>query len=66
MEPTTDHERAIAQAVDEKFRRDPSVPPASVIVDLAVSLDFFMSASDSSFLVRYVRWRSDHPDAPRP
>ena len=60
MEPTTDHERAIAQAVDEKFRQDPSVPVGSIVADIAASLDFLMSASDSKFLFLYSQWRSDH------
>jgi hypothetical protein len=56
MEPTNDHERAIAKAVDEKF--------LSLVRDIAVSLDFAMSKSDSQFLVRYVQWRLDHPASP--
>ena len=35
MEPTNDHERLIAQSVDEKF--------LSLIRDIAISLDFVMS-----------------------
>ncbi len=63
MEPTTDHERAIVQAVDEKFRQDPSVSLGFIVSDIAVCLDFLMSASDSKFLVLYSQWRSSHPEA---
>jgi hypothetical protein len=56
MEPANEHERAIAGAVDEKF--------LSIIRDMAISLDFVMSPSDSQFLVRYVQWRLDHPARP--
>ena len=64
MEPQTDDERAIARAIDEKFRQDPAVPFASIVPDVAVSLGFLMSASDSKFLIRYFQWRSNHPETP--
>ena len=60
MEPTNDHERVIAQAVDKKFLQEPS-DRDSIIRDTAISLDFVMSPSDSQFLVRYVQWRLTHP-----
>jgi hypothetical protein len=60
MEPTNDHERLIAQAVDEKFLEDPG--NQSTARDIATSVNFIiMSPSDSQFLVRYVQWRRDHP-----
>ena len=63
MEPTNDHERLIAQAVDEKFLEDPD--NQSTVRDIATSLNFIiMSPSDSQFLVRYVQWRRDHPISP--
>jgi hypothetical protein len=61
MEPTNDHERAVAQAVDEKFLEDPGTSHPSIVRDIAMSLDLKMSHSDSQFLVRYVRWRLIHP-----
>jgi hypothetical protein len=64
MEPTTDHERAIAQAVDEKVLGDPGNLLATIIAEVAESLDFVMSASDSQFLVNYVQWRRTHPISP--
>jgi hypothetical protein len=60
MEPTTDHERAIALGVDARFLENLS-NDYTIIRDVAESLDFVMSASDSQFLVRYVHWRSIHP-----
>jgi len=57
MDPINDHERAIAQAVDEKFREDPGDRQHVIIRDVAESLDFVMSVSDSQFLVSYVQWR---------
>ena len=58
MEPTNDHERAIAQAVDEKFREDPSNRHHLILRDVAMSLDFATSPSDTQFLVRYTQWRA--------
>ena len=60
MELTNDHERMIARAVDEKILEDPSDSHHSVVRDVAVSLDFVMSPSDSEFLVQYVQGRLDH------
>ena len=60
MEPTNYHERVIAQMVDEKFLEDPGNRHHSIVGDIAVSLDFIMSTSDSQFLVRYVQWRLTH------
>lgn len=60
MDPTNDHERAIAQAVDKKFLEDPG-HSRHVIAAVAESLDFIMSVSDSKFLVSYVQWRRAHP-----
>lgn len=57
MDPTNDHEQAIAQTVDKKFLEDPGNRQHAIIRDVAESLDFVMSASDSQFLVSYVRWR---------
>ena len=64
MEPTNDHERSIAKAVDEKFQKDPSIPYASIVTDISMSVGFLMSTSDTKFLIRYSKWRSDHPVDP--
>ena len=60
MEPTNDHERAIARAVDSKFLEYPGNRHHAIIRDVAESLDFVMSVPDSHFLVRYVQWRHAH------
>jgi hypothetical protein len=64
MEPTNDHERAIVQAIDEKFFKDPACTYGTVVVDVAMSLSFLLSASDAKFLIRYSRWRSSQPVIP--
>jgi hypothetical protein len=64
MEPSNDHERAIAEAVDAKSLKDPGNSHHSIVRDIAMSLDFIMSHPDSQFLVHYVRWRLTHPIGP--
>ena len=64
MEPTNDHERAIAKAIDEKFLKDPACTYGSVVVDVAMSVSFLLSAADAKFLIRYSRWRSSRPVIP--
>jgi hypothetical protein len=60
MEPTNLHELVIAQAVDKKFREDP-IDRSAIIRDVALSLDFDMSASETHFSIGYVQWRLAHP-----
>jgi len=66
IEPATDHERAIAKAVDEKFQENPGIrqPTIRDYLDISASIDFVMSAEDSQFLVDYLRWRLAHPIKP--
>ena len=63
VEPATDHELAIAEAVNEKFLGNPDTRQSTIrdYLDISASLDFVMSASDSQFLVEYLRWRLTHP-----
>ena len=66
-EPTTDHEQAIAQAVDEKFLGNADDRNRATLrdyLDISASIDFVMSASDSQFLVDYLNWRLAHPIRP--
>jgi hypothetical protein len=63
MEPTNDHERAIVHAVNQKLQERPK-DRASIIRDVAGSLEFDMTQRDSEFLVSYVRWRLTHPICP--
>jgi len=55
----TDNERTIVEAVDEKFVGNPGnrQPTIRDYLDISVSIDFVMSASESQFLVDYLRWR---------
>ena len=66
IEPATDHERAIAKVVDEKFQENPGnrQPTIRDYLDISASIDFVMSAEDSHFLVDYLRWRLTHPIRP--
>jgi hypothetical protein len=57
MEPTNFQERAIAKAVDQKLVEHPSDHRYTIIGEVAESLDFVMSASDSQFLASYAHWR---------
>jgi hypothetical protein len=59
MGPTNDHEQLIAKAVDTKLRENPR--STAIAWDIAMSLDFPLSRSDTQFLIRYVKWRLTHP-----
>jgi hypothetical protein len=59
LQPLNDHELAIAQTVD-RIAGDGTLHLTS-IPKVAAALDFMMYRSDSEFLVRYIRWRMDHP-----
>jgi hypothetical protein len=59
MEPSNDHERAIARAVD-RISKEGNLRPTS-IPEVTATLKFMMTRSDSEFLVSYVRWRMDNP-----
>jgi len=67
MEPTTDREQAIAQAVDEKFpgnADDRNQATLRDYLDISASIEFVMSAPDSQFLVDYLNWRLTHSIRP--
>ena len=66
IEPATDQQRAIAEAVDEKFQKSAGdrQPTIRDYLDVSASIDFVMSAEDSQFLVDYLRWRLAHPIRP--
>ena len=55
MQPGSDHETAIAKAIDTKLLKDPDTPIADLIVDVAVSVDFVLSESESQFLLDYAK-----------
>src|SRR5580704_7374384 len=60
MDPSNDHEQAIKVAVDT-IAAEGRLSLASSIPELAASLQFSMSRSDSEFLVQYLLWRMDQP-----
>ena len=66
IEPATDQQRAIAEAVDQKFQENRSnrQPTIRDYLDISASIDFVMSAEESQFLVDYLRWRLTHPIKP--
>jgi len=58
-EPTNDHERTIAEAIDSKLA--PDSPYESIVAEVVVSLPFDMSIADTQFLFNYAHWRQAHP-----
>lgn len=60
MKPANDHEKAIAWGVERKYLDDPNYPYHLIVRDIAMALDFVMSATDSQFLVQYIQWRETH------
>jgi hypothetical protein len=59
MKPSSDHEREIARLVDAYSRQHKLL--ISSVAEIAVTIPFVMSGSESQFLVRYIVWRRDHP-----
>ena len=62
-EPTNDHEEAIAEAIDSKA---PDTAYGSIVAEIAVSVPFDMSISDTQFLFNYAHWRLAHPVKKQP
>ena len=58
-EPTNDHERLIAEAIDCKLT--PNGRYESIVVDVVVAVPFDLSISDTQFLLNYTHWRLSHP-----
>ena len=50
-EPTNDHERAIAEAIDSKLASDS--PYESIVAEIVMSVPFDMSIADTQFLFNY-------------
>ena len=59
MGPSNDHELAIRIAIDNISREGRL--SLSSIAEVASSLHFMMSRSESEFLVNYIRWRINNP-----
>ncbi len=55
-EPTNDHERTIAEALDSKLLA-PDSPYESIVAEIVVSMPFDMSIADTQFLFNYAHWR---------
>jgi hypothetical protein len=55
MQPQSDHETAIAKAIDAKLLKGSYTPFEDIIVAVSVSIDFVLSKSDSHFLVDYAK-----------
>ena len=55
MQPQSDHETAIAKAIDAKLLEDRDTPFEDIIVAVAGSIDFVLSKSDSQFLMDYAK-----------
>jgi len=60
MEPRNDHEREVAKAIDYRFLIDPGIHYVTIVPEIAQSLDFMLSASDTEFLIDYPQWRMSH------
>ena len=59
MGPTNSYERSIAKIVDD-LDAEGRLSPIS-IEEVIAHLNFAMTKTDTEFLVKYVRWRMDHP-----
>jgi hypothetical protein len=59
MKPSSDRELEIARRVDERLREGEF--SMSAIGEIAASVPFPMSESETRFLISYVVWRRDHP-----
>jgi hypothetical protein len=55
-EPTNDHERTIAEALDNKLLA-PGSSYESIVADIVVAMPFDMSIGDMQFLFNYAHWR---------
>ena len=64
-EPTNDHERAIAEALDSK-RLAPDSPYQSILADVVESIPFDMSIADIQFLFNYAHWKLAQPARKQP
>jgi hypothetical protein len=58
-EPTNDHERTIAAAIDSKLLASDS-PYESVVTEIVMSVPFDMSIAETEFLFVYAHWRLAH------
>jgi hypothetical protein len=60
VEPTNDHERTIAEALDSKLL-GPDSAYGSIVSEVVESMPFDMSIADIQFLFNYAHWRLAQP-----
>jgi hypothetical protein len=65
MEPTNDHERAIAEALDRRVLA-PHSSYGSIVSEVVESMPFDMSIADIQFLFNYAHWRLAQPTKKQP
>jgi hypothetical protein len=63
-EPTNDHERTIAGAIESKLASNNSYE--SIVAEVVVSVPFDMSIADTQFLLNYAHWRLALPAKKEP
>ena len=59
-EPTNDHERTIAEAIDSRLMASDS-PYESIVAEIVMSVPFNMSIAETEFFFNYAHWRLAHP-----
>jgi hypothetical protein len=64
-EPTNDHERTIAEAIDSRLLA-PDSSYELIVVEVVVSVPFDMSIADTQFLFNYAHWRLAQPVKKQP
>lgn len=64
-EPTNDHERTIAEALDSKLLA-PDSPYESIVAEVVMSMPFDMSIADTQFLFNYAHWKLAQPAKKQP
>jgi len=64
-EPTNDHERTIAEALDRKMLA-PATPCGSIVSEVVESMPFELSIADIQFLLNYAHWRFPQPAKKKP
>jgi hypothetical protein len=64
-EPTNDHERTIAEALDSKMLA-PDSSYGSIVSEVVESMSFDLSIADLQFLFNYAHWRFAKPAKKQP
>ncbi len=64
-EPTNDHERTIAEALDSKLL-PADRPYESIVAEIVMSMPFDMSIADTQFLFNYAHWKLARPAKKQP